>query len=359
MIESVWEVMSKSQKDGLGAAWSAGGEIGYVKSSAPFIFPNESGYPPFADGVAAYFGHLHDRPSDGGPLIIHGRTATSEKSLMNCHPMLWAEQGVGDDERITHAVIHNGVVDSGDYYNHLTTCDSELIMHAFAEGGIDSVAKSISGRYAFASLEVGRKGESILNVVRDDKACLHVGILPNGGYVFATTQTLIERVGGRYLEEFKKLTCVCFVNGALTKVTEFVKTAVAPVPPPATSSTPATRTAAQIAAAHNADEGSSSSDSTCLMCLPGETNKQRKKRLNRLRHQKKVLQHSGTGPHCIAVPRDRDAHRPHPKRITSDQDLKEALDSWAEAERVHLPGYVAPEIPTPSRAVLMLREGQL
>ena len=349
LIELVWETMKNSnQRDGYGAAWSSDKEIGYVKSSVPFIVPGGE-WPPFLDGADSYFGYFNDLPSDGGPLMIHGRTATNPKTLDNTHPMLWSEDG--SEKNVTHALIHNGVVESEQYFNHLTTCDSELILH----GGIDEVGRAISGRFAFASLEIGRKGQNILNVVRDDKALLNVGLMPDGSYVFATTQHLIDKVGGRYMAEMKNMACVTFVNSKFTHSVPFQKTAIPPF-----------KGASSAVPVHGVGDPASTNDGPdhVLELLPGETNKQRKRRLNRLRHEKRKKEREegqGSGRQ-IMVPRDRRVLRPDPKSITNVKDMEKAMQEYAESERINLPSYVEPvleSVDNLSQKALLLHQGEL
>lgn len=218
IIQKVWVSMAFSQKDGYGAAWrGADGTIGYLKRRFPKISTEAA--PPFVKPTAptGYGSHKpqdpffesNDIPSDGGFLIIHGRTATNAVNMANTHPFL----DVLDDGRLV-AMVHNGVVSSSKYSNLLDgcTCDSELLLRAYTSGGIDEVERHIDGRYAFMYLEVAPPtveevaaaaekgiqavGKTTLHVAKDEMASLYCGVKLDDTFVFATTEHLIKLVDG-------------------------------------------------------------------------------------------------------------------------------------------------------------------
>lgn len=179
--------MSATERDGFGAAWvTPSGKIGWVRSSVPSI---RETLPEFIEG----FGARHGEASDGGALIIHGRTATCGVSLENTHPMV--------DGRT--ALVHNGVVDSGLWDYNKTTCDSELLLLAFNDQGMREVSRAITGYYAFGHIAAARGGRSVLTVVRDNRANLRVGRYSNG-WAFATTSTQLVAAGAVDHGEFKQ-----------------------------------------------------------------------------------------------------------------------------------------------------------
>ena len=204
IIINAWREMSRTEKDGFGAAWvRPNGKIGYVKSSqATFLTELPSFCDTFSEGT--------ELRSDGGALIIHGRTATCGVNVVNTHPML--STGC--------ALVHNGVVSSSRFHNTDTTCDSELLLHAWKEDGIDAVAQDISGYYAFAIIQ-RIKGRTVLDVVRDDRAQLKVGKV-DGGWAFATTPELLKTLGSSALSDYKTNTHVSFVDGKEYSVASFV-----------------------------------------------------------------------------------------------------------------------------------------
>ena len=196
--------MSRTEKVGFGAAWvSPNGKIGYMKSSQPSLL---SDLPEFCSA----FSECNGLKSDGGALIIHGRTATCGVNVANTHPMLAPNA----------ALVHNGVVSSKRFHNTDTTCDSELLLHAWKADGIDAVAQDVSGYYAFAIIQ-RIKGKTVLDVVRDDKAQLKVGRMM-GGWAFATTPSLLTALGTSYLSDYKPNTHTSFVDGKVYSVESFV-----------------------------------------------------------------------------------------------------------------------------------------
>jgi predicted glutamine amidotransferase len=181
-VLDVWAAMSKTERDGFGAAWlSPRGSLNYIKSSS--TQPGSS-LPDFFDG----FTEGRFSKSNGGPLLIHARTATCGVSAENTHPML-----VGST-----ALIHNGVVSSERFHNTETTCDSELLTHAFRHGGVKTLERDITGYYAFALLEALPRQRWRLDVVRDSRAPLVGGILPNGAYAFATNDAVLSSTGATH-----------------------------------------------------------------------------------------------------------------------------------------------------------------
>jgi hypothetical protein len=222
IIAKVWKEMATTERDGYGAAWfSASGEIGFYKRRYPVIRVGD-GYPftKTATKSPTDFDESNDVPSDGGFLIIHARTATNPINLANTHPFI---DELEDQRRV--ALIHNGVVKSEKYVNQLEgcTCDSELILRAYVDGGIDNVERYIDGRFAFMYLEwtpptedeialaaaEGREpvGTKSLHVAKEKWANLFVGTLADDTIVFATTEYLLKEVGaisdGEFLDNHR------------------------------------------------------------------------------------------------------------------------------------------------------------
>jgi hypothetical protein len=187
IITKAWSVMASTERDGFGAAWvTPSGKIGWVRSSVPYI---RGDLPEFVAG----FGARHGEASDGGALIIHGRTATCGVCLNNTHPMVDGKT----------ALVHNGVVDSGLWDNYKTSCDSELLLLAFNSNGMREVARAITGYYAFGHIQAVRRGRSVLTVVRDNRANLRVGSY-GSGWAFATSSAQLAAAGAVEQGEFKQ-----------------------------------------------------------------------------------------------------------------------------------------------------------
>lgn len=208
LITRVWESMSASEKHGYGAAWTdSTGRIHWIRRSHPGI----DTLPEFCSG----FGAESLGPCDG-PIIIHGRTATSPVNLVNTHPFT----GTGPDGA-EWALVHNGVVSSDTITNESTTCDSELILLTMMRGGVPEIASKISGYYAFFAIE-SLSGIATLHVVRDSTAKLHVGRLPGGEWVFATTVQLLHVAGSSPAGEFKACSHYEFDKNGVCFSEEFV-----------------------------------------------------------------------------------------------------------------------------------------
>jgi hypothetical protein len=170
LIRTAWRYFDRSrERDGFGAAWiSASGRLAHIRSSAPTLTDRQ---PDWCDGW--HHAENTKEASNGGPLLIHGRTATCGKGLTNTHPMLVPN----------HALIHNGVVSSDEYRNESTTCDSELILRALLAKSTDGLA-AIRGYFAFAHLDLTARR---LTIARDDQAGLYSAKIPGHGWAFGTT----------------------------------------------------------------------------------------------------------------------------------------------------------------------------
>jgi len=194
IIQRVWNEMKRSQHDGYGAAWfSPDGQIGWYKTRWPVI-PTKA-KPNF---VKPDFLDFNDVESDGGYLIIHGRGASANTpiTLANTHPMLAVDGNM--------VMVHNGFVWSNTIkYKNIApcTCDSELLMMAYQDGGIEAVSKHIGGSFAFMALEF-KDDKKLLHVAKDDKKTLYAGQIEDG-YVLATTRDLIDTVGANLMGEPK------------------------------------------------------------------------------------------------------------------------------------------------------------
>ena len=194
LIHRIWSKMAKTEHDGFGAAWlSPKGKIMTIKSSSHQSVKN---LPEYYEG----FAQGHFTPSNGGALLIHGRTATCNVDIVNTHPIKVGQA----------IVIHNGVVDSNKYKNLHSTCDSELILQAYQAAGIQEVAAEITGYYAFGILHP--KGKGLLTVAKDDRAPLFGGIT-KFGEVFATTQDLVETTGATVQGKIRDNVSITFQDG--------------------------------------------------------------------------------------------------------------------------------------------------
>ena len=209
LIVKTWQAMSVTEKDGYGAAWiSPKGKLQYVKSSEPSLCRVNGSSFSFVKGFHELHGKLQ---SNGGELIIHGRTSTCGIKLSNTHPMVDGQA----------ALIHNGVVSSSVYKNISSSCDSELLLKAFQDEGIPSFEKNISGYYAFAHLQANGRNAAVLTIAKDSRANLQVGTLDCGALVFATTDALLKIVRAKRIGEYTDNTFTTFKNGLLVSQENF------------------------------------------------------------------------------------------------------------------------------------------
>lgn len=209
MIRAAWSYFSRSgETDGFGAAWiGRDGRLGWAKSSAPEL---SGDLPAWADGFFAHSGL--DARSDGGWLLLHGRTATCGVDVDNTHPML--------DDNGTAALIHNGVVSSDTLQNVYTTCDSELLLHAWDQGGAKGL-EQVSGYFAFALLLRRRDGWHAV-VARDDKARLRVG-RSRSGWAWGTTDEALATVGAEPVGDHGQMRAAVFTPDGAAEVQTFQK----------------------------------------------------------------------------------------------------------------------------------------
>jgi hypothetical protein len=114
--------------------------------------------------------------------IFHGRISTNNKALVNVHPIV----------KHGWSLVHNGVVtDSGAKYEMITNNDSEHVLERLATGGIDSVASSLKGYYAFTAFD--DKGQ--MHVGRDQIAPLFCAWITSiESYIYATSKDDIIEV---------------------------------------------------------------------------------------------------------------------------------------------------------------------
>jgi asparagine synthetase B (glutamine-hydrolysing) len=213
LIQAFWNDMKKTEFDGYGAAWfGANGEIGFFKSRYAYV-PTE----PIPDFTKSGFSEYNDIPSDGGYLIIHARAQSAGNviTLANTHPML------SDDGQT--ALIHNGCVyATGGKYRNISpcTCDSELLLLAYLDDGIDAVSKYISGKFAFMALQY-KDDKKTLHIAKDAEKTLFTGKMPDGSYIIGTARHLFDVVGATEMGEFKDHHILIFGRQEAPELGEF------------------------------------------------------------------------------------------------------------------------------------------
>lgn len=110
-----------------------------------------------------------------GPLIIHGRTSTSEVNLMNTHPFT----------KNAWTLAHNGVVAwDGEARKMETTCDSEHLLNCYAMGKGTDDLKYLSGWAAWVAINPS----GLLVAGRDEITPLHLSYSKKYETYFIATQ---------------------------------------------------------------------------------------------------------------------------------------------------------------------------
>lgn len=177
------KMLGESQRDGFGVAISHGKQSIYRERHLSASTFNGLGSMHWSvcslpkglrtklkDGVDFdQYGKIPSLANGTGPVVLHGRTATCDKSIKNTHPF------VKHDERLGNlwTMAHNGVVswEAKDTLPLETTCDSEHLLNCYVYlQGEESFKDRISG-YA-ATLGVTPLGE--LFCFRDNRAPLYI-----------------------------------------------------------------------------------------------------------------------------------------------------------------------------------------
>lgn len=182
-IEVIAKHITKYETDGFGYAIHGAKGIYGERTTEPSTFEVSFNRAvlnlPFVESNYNRFG---DKAKPIGAGIFHGRTSTNHATLINTHPII----------KHDWTLIHNGVVSNqGPAYPMITTNDTEHLVHYMASGGLDAVAKNLSGYYAVAAFSPDKK----LHIFRDDRATLYMAFSETlDSYIVATTSELIKSV---------------------------------------------------------------------------------------------------------------------------------------------------------------------
>jgi predicted glutamine amidotransferase len=182
------------QRDGFGFAQSNTGLHG--RFVTPSDFGTLDALPQLlrAAGTAANAFAVTDRAEQTGnyrptgSMVIHGRTATMGRGLINTHPFKlegWT-------------LAHNGVIDwtgKKSESHKSVTCDSQHLLLCMTENATDETRKkdleSIQGYAAFIALAPDGR----LIVAVDNIASLHAAITNKGRWIFGTTAEIVRSIG--------------------------------------------------------------------------------------------------------------------------------------------------------------------
>lgn len=182
LVNQAKPLITKIDDDGFG--WSAQGAKGafgerMLEMFHSYRLDSRSAPVPEPAKEETYASFGTKAPVTGG-LVLHGRTSTNSRSLLNTHPI----------QRAGWTLVHNGVVgNKGPDYEMHTTNDTEHLVHHLATGGIEAVEQYLTGYYAFAALDPNGR----LHVCRDDNATLYYAWVETiESFMFATTASLLE-----------------------------------------------------------------------------------------------------------------------------------------------------------------------
>lgn len=174
--------LQATERDGFGyTIQGSSGLFGERTESSKFIsdyFVDEKlPKAPWTISSSNTFGTLTDILTGAG--MFHGRISTNNRSLINTHPL----------QKHGWTLIHNGVVtDHGPKYTMITDNDTEHVLERLATGGIEAVAKNLSGYYAVGAIDP--KGN--LHIFKDNIASLYSAwVIDLKSWMFATTEDLI------------------------------------------------------------------------------------------------------------------------------------------------------------------------
>lgn len=202
---SLGEVMSYGNSDGLGYAAfdkqnNIFGERWLLNHTAFSDFSELPGMTAKrAQEIYNYFGDQVKR-DEAKAIILHTRMATCSRGLKNTHPF------VDDLDNPKTALIHNGIIyNDTDFKKKYSTCDSEVIVHNYAENNVNSnlyklsdFTKNLDGWYTCAVLAKDKNGQPIIDLFTDSPRLKSYYIPEMQVRVFSTNGEDIKRVARKY-----------------------------------------------------------------------------------------------------------------------------------------------------------------
>ena len=208
--------VTRNDRDGFGYAIQGDkgvfGERTTVPKGFTPAFKSEVLDLPFLRPIYNRFGQWGKLTGAG---IFHGRTSTNDGTLRNTHPIV----------KHDWTLIHNGVVTNhGPGYERITTNDTEHLVHYMAHGGVDALARNLTGYYAAAAFSP----DGALHVFRDDRATLHFGYISAlDSFIIGTTAQLVRDIctemqwSVSFVSPVNDCTYLVFKDGKLASNTTF------------------------------------------------------------------------------------------------------------------------------------------
>lgn len=174
MMIALGDIMSRSQRDGLGyAAFDKAGNIfgeRWLENDLAFtdLSMNKKLTPARIEKVYNFFGEKVSR-DEAQAIILHARMATCGRGLKNTHPF------TDTLEKPHTAIIHNGIIANDDEHEKkFSTCDSEVLVHLYEKfkvseklENIKQVVSELIGWFTVLNLSRTPENKMILDIYTD------------------------------------------------------------------------------------------------------------------------------------------------------------------------------------------------
>lgn len=174
MLIAIGDIMSRSQRDGLGyAAFDKSGNLfgeRWLENKLAFtdFSVNSKMTPAKIEKNYNFFGEKVLR-QEAQAIILHTRMATCGRGIKNTHPF------VDNLEKPHTAIIHNGIIaNDEELEKKFSTCDSEVLVHLYEKHkvsenleNIKKVAAELIGWFTVLNLTTGPKGEMFMDIYTD------------------------------------------------------------------------------------------------------------------------------------------------------------------------------------------------
>jgi predicted glutamine amidotransferase len=174
MMIALGDIMSKTQRDGLGyAAFDKAGNIfgeRWLENDLSFkdFSVNKKLTPAKIEKLYNFFGESVLR-QEAQAIILHARIATCGRGLANTHPF------VDNIDKPKTAIIHNGIIANDDEHEKkFSTCDSEVLVHLYEKFEVskklENVKKLVTeliGWFTVLNLSKDAEGRMIMDIYTD------------------------------------------------------------------------------------------------------------------------------------------------------------------------------------------------
>lgn len=174
MMIAIGEIMSRTQRDGLGyAAFDKSGKIfgeRWLENKLAFtdFSVNKKLTPARIEKIYNFFGEKVLR-DEAQAIIFHTRMATCGRGLTNTHPF-------NDNNDSPHtSIIHNGIIANDDEHEKkFSTCDSEVLVHLYEKfkvseklDNIKKVVFELVGWFTVLNLTTTPENKMVMDIYTD------------------------------------------------------------------------------------------------------------------------------------------------------------------------------------------------